>query len=168
MFERVFQWGLRNGSRVLFVAAAAILLIAVWQVFNGLLAGNSTYWSGLAYLFGALSSASFPLFCAVVIERIDLWLQRGSRCRQRGPRVVMVGAVGQSSAARIVADLFSDDRGDLHRLDRCYQRFLAWAAMAGKPAALRVTDTRSARSLARDRQALFGLIRNFSPVARLL
>jgi hypothetical protein len=77
MFERVFQWGLRNGSRVLFVAAAAILLIAVWQVFNGLLAGNSTYWSGLAYLFGALSSASFPLFCAVVIERIDLWLQRG-------------------------------------------------------------------------------------------
>lgn len=93
MFERFFQWGLRNGTRLLFGAAVAILLVGLAQalnavamsprtrattVFGRLWEGLSIDWtSGLSYLFGGLSGAALPFFCALVIQRADLWLLKG-------------------------------------------------------------------------------------------
>jgi hypothetical protein len=92
MFERGFQWALKHGSRFLFCAAGIILLAGILQaidnVASGIRPGGTTYagrlgdalarnWRiGLPFLVGGLSTASIPFFCALVIQRIDRWMQR--------------------------------------------------------------------------------------------
>jgi hypothetical protein len=91
MFERFFQWVLGHGSRLLFGAAVAILLVGLAPAINAasmssrtreltyfgrLWEGLSIDWtSALSYLISGLSSASLLFFCALVIQRIDLWMQ---------------------------------------------------------------------------------------------
>jgi hypothetical protein len=91
MFERMFQWALRYGTRLLFSAAVVILLLSIAQAVNAvslnareragtyfgrLWEGLSIDWTtGLAYLVGGVSGASLPFFCALVIQRIDLRMQ---------------------------------------------------------------------------------------------
>jgi hypothetical protein len=93
MFERFFQWGLRHGPRLLFGAAMLILLLAVGEAINVLAKdpnsrsmtyagrlwdGFSTAWpSALPPLMRAAEGAALPFFCALLIQRIDLWLQTG-------------------------------------------------------------------------------------------
>jgi hypothetical protein len=93
MFERIFQWALRHGPRILFGAAVVILLLELLQVANLLVSnlspGRAPYDSrlldvlakiwlqGLIYLVGGLSSASLPFFCALVVQRIDFAMQKG-------------------------------------------------------------------------------------------
>ena len=90
MFERVFQWALRHGPRLLFALAAAILMMSVAQgidtisvsgqtrartVFGRLWDGLSIDWTmALIFLSAGLSGAALPFFCTLVIQRIDLRL----------------------------------------------------------------------------------------------
>jgi hypothetical protein len=92
MFERFFQWVLRHGPSVLCGTAVVILLVGVGQAidtvriepgtrattyFGRLWEGLSISWNpGLWHLLRALSTAAWPFFGALVIQRIDLWLQR--------------------------------------------------------------------------------------------
>jgi hypothetical protein len=93
MFERIFQWALKQGPRLLFGAAVVILLLAVGETINALAMEPTSrsriyagrLWDGLTVawptalppLVRGLSSATLPFFCALVIQRIDLWLQKG-------------------------------------------------------------------------------------------
>jgi hypothetical protein len=101
MFERFFQWTLRHGPRLLVGAAAAILLVGLAQAINAismssrgramtyfgrLWEGLSIDWtSSLSYLFQGLSGAALPFFCALVIQRADLWLMRGGAIAAMAP-----------------------------------------------------------------------------------
>ena len=92
MFERFFQWVLKNGSRVLFVAALILVLVGVGQGIQAIVsrtdsravthAGRilealSEVWPlVLGYVFDALSIASLPFFGALVIHRIDQWTSK--------------------------------------------------------------------------------------------
>jgi hypothetical protein len=89
MLERFFQWGMRHGARLLFGATVAILLVEFVQAVNvvasaptsrsttyaGRLAdGLAANWpNALPFLFDGLATASLPFFCALVIQRSDLW-----------------------------------------------------------------------------------------------
>lgn len=72
MFERVFQWTVRNGSRVLFAVAA--LVIAVSLFMNMLNAMQVTHTGSEVFLLigasvlVALKDAMLPLVAAIVIE----------------------------------------------------------------------------------------------------
>jgi hypothetical protein len=103
MFERFFQWGLRNGSKLLFGVAVLIVLVGVVEAIVAIapITGRSrasTYMgllmSGLGqswplmlnHVFSALSSAATPLFGALLIHRLDLGHQAaatGLHCRLR-------------------------------------------------------------------------------------
>ncbi|MDB5486617.1 MAG: hypothetical protein JWQ58_332 [Reyranella sp.] len=87
----MFNWSLKQGSSLLFGAAAIILLVAVIQTVAPVLASLDvrapTYagrlfdamaksWQiSLPVLVSGLGDAVLPFFCALVIQRIDLWLQ---------------------------------------------------------------------------------------------
>lgn len=89
----MFNWSLKQGSRLLFYAAAIILLVAVVQGVAPVLASLDvrapTYagrlfdamaksWeASLLMLVGGLSNAALPFFCALIIQRIDTWLEAG-------------------------------------------------------------------------------------------
>lgn len=94
MFERFFQWSLKHGPRVLFVVAVIMLLVGVLQSIGAvaatdikvrttthverLLEALATSWpQSLPYLVAGLSGASLPFFCGLVVQRVDLWLQKG-------------------------------------------------------------------------------------------
>jgi hypothetical protein len=101
MFERFFRWALKHGPRLLFGAAVVILLAGLGRVVNVLASDSSTrsrtyagrLWDGLAnswdnalpFLIGGLSSAALPFFCALLIQRIDLWMQGGGAAAAAAP-----------------------------------------------------------------------------------
>jgi hypothetical protein len=89
MFERFYQWALRRGSRCLFVVAVAMVLISLWQTIVALSAGFQSFWTSIFLVFQALSNAAVPFFFAIVIERIDLWLQRGGTIAVVAPAAVL-------------------------------------------------------------------------------
>jgi hypothetical protein len=86
---------------LLFGAAVVILLLAVGEAINALavdpnsrsrtyagrmMDGLAVAWpSALAPLIRGLASAAFPFFCALVIQRIDLWLQKSGTIVVTGP-----------------------------------------------------------------------------------
>lgn len=106
----MFNWSLKQGSRLLFCAAAIILLAAVIEAVALVLANLDvrapTYagrlfnamaksWQmSLPVLVGGLSNAVLPFFCALVIQRIDLWLKAG------GTIVAVASAPAPSWVAR--------------------------------------------------------------------
>lgn len=95
MFERLFQWALKQGPRLLFAVALLVLLGGLIQAVNVVVpllpsgrGDRSTgmfyiarFWAGLSiqwplvleYISGALWSAMFPLFGALIIHRLDRW-----------------------------------------------------------------------------------------------
>jgi hypothetical protein len=75
MFERFFQWGLKNGTRLLFGVAALILLVAVIEILLSL----DRRTEALTYVLFGLTNAPLPLFCALVIQRLDQWTHDGGR-----------------------------------------------------------------------------------------
>jgi len=96
----MFQWSLRHGPRILFCAAVAILLLALLQVVDLIVSNlgargtyvarlldvlSRTWIAGLTHLVSGLSNAAVPFFCALVIQRIDLWIQRDGRAAAVGP-----------------------------------------------------------------------------------
>ena len=89
----MLNWSLKQGSRLLFYAAAIILLVALIQATAPVLASLDvrapTYagrlfdaiaksWeASLLMLVSGLSNAALPFFCALIIQRVDLWLEAG-------------------------------------------------------------------------------------------
>ncbi|MEA3053579.1 MAG: hypothetical protein QOG72_2482 [Sphingomonadales bacterium] len=84
-----YRWSMRHGSRILFALAAVLLLCGLMQAVMTLLQSGSDYlvsgrddralmrWLliGTA-VFGTFSSAVWPLFGALVIDRLDRRQQR--------------------------------------------------------------------------------------------
>ena len=87
------NWSLKQGSRLLFYAAAIILLAAVVQAVEPVLASLNvrapthagrvfeamakSWEASLLMLMSGLSTAALPFFCALIIQRIDTWLEAG-------------------------------------------------------------------------------------------
>jgi uncharacterized membrane protein len=88
MFERVFQWTVRYGSRLLFAVAAMMVLLGAAatvvrfantaaQVAAGRAAYDLPYGYLLMLLGGLLSAvkeAVVPLVAAIVLDRFDRWI----------------------------------------------------------------------------------------------
>ena len=72
MFERVFQWTVRNGSRALFAVAALViassLSMNMWNAMHESYAGSEVFLVIVAGLLAALKDAMLPLVAAIVIE----------------------------------------------------------------------------------------------------
>jgi hypothetical protein len=72
MFERVFQWTVRNGARVLFamavLAGALSLSMNTWNAFHESYLGHDVLLVLAAGLFAALKDMMIPLVAAIVIE----------------------------------------------------------------------------------------------------
>jgi hypothetical protein len=112
MFEWLFQWGLRNGSRLLFGVAVLIVLVGVIEAgvaiapvtgrsrastyIGALMSGIGQSWPlMLNHLFSAFSSAAAPLFGALLIHRLDL--------RYQAPATGLALPVAPSRAVRLGA-----------------------------------------------------------------
>lgn len=93
MFERFFQLAMKYGARLLFAVAALIVLMGIFDgvqsvmprgravpetrlsYVTAFLEGLSVGWPQFVFsIMQALPSATFPLFGALVIHRIDRWL----------------------------------------------------------------------------------------------
>ena len=99
MFDRAFQWFLRHGPRVLFALAG---LVGVVSFLHALLVGVTTsigrlhssvgfphlLWFGASGLQAALSNMVTPLLGALLINRLDRWLD--SREKLDPPRTPTV------------------------------------------------------------------------------
>jgi hypothetical protein len=72
MFERFFQWGLRNGTRILFGAALIVLIAGLLRAIAGAyFTQQATVFFG--QVFGAVHDASLPFFAALVVHRLEMW-----------------------------------------------------------------------------------------------
>ena len=89
MFERVFQWTMRRGSRILFWLSLPYLFVALlqfvaWiiQMFveerSGFLQQTVIVLVGVRWLY-TLSTLALLLFGALVIDRLDRWLGSSPR-----------------------------------------------------------------------------------------
>jgi hypothetical protein len=70
MFERIFSWSMRHGSRLLFAASLLMLLAGIA---NLVLAGRmDSDWSSHVYnwLYGYVTPAAYLLFGAVLTDRL--------------------------------------------------------------------------------------------------
>jgi ABC-type transport system involved in cytochrome c biogenesis permease subunit len=83
MFDRLYEGAMRRGSRLLFAIAVLLFLAGLVSTFIFASASASPYeqsraeWPAvLAQLMSAGSFAVMPLFAALLIDRIDLWLGR--------------------------------------------------------------------------------------------
>ena len=99
MFERSFQWALKRGARLLFAVSLLFVLAGFVEAVNAVvhmqsdgrgdrstatyylvrfLRGLAVGWpTALQFIVGGLWSATFPLFGALVINRLDHWRDRG-------------------------------------------------------------------------------------------
>ncbi len=72
MFERAFQWTVRNGSRLLFAMAALVAALSLsmntWNAFHESYLGHDKLLVIGAGVFAALKDAMIPLVAAIVIE----------------------------------------------------------------------------------------------------
>lgn len=72
MFERIFQWTVRNGSRVLFAIAvliiAASIALNIWNTLHESYVGVDMVLVIASGVVAALKNGMLPLVAAVVIE----------------------------------------------------------------------------------------------------
>ena len=90
MFEHMFQWTVRHGSRLLFAVAVLIFALGVLATIvrfantaEQVAAGHAVYelpYGNVMLLLGgvlsALKEAAVPLAAAIVLDRFDRWLER--------------------------------------------------------------------------------------------
>ncbi|MDB5711473.1 MAG: hypothetical protein JWL96_3543 [Sphingomonas bacterium] len=73
MFERVFQWTVRNGSRVLFGLAVLIFALSIsnntWSALRDSYLRGDRYIILIAGITAAMKDAFLPLIAAIAIER---------------------------------------------------------------------------------------------------
>jgi hypothetical protein len=80
MFERLFCWAMRNGSRLLFALAVImplLLLVETLSLIGGFGPQNDLHpdWSRIVtQLLSAFSVTVMPLFGALLINRFDRYL----------------------------------------------------------------------------------------------
>ena len=72
MFERTFQWTIRNGSRALFAIAIALILFGTlmnaWNTLHGSYSNRDAALEIFGGFVAALRSALLPLVAAIAIE----------------------------------------------------------------------------------------------------
>ena len=75
MFERIYSWSMRNGSRILFIAAILVLLIGMltlaWE-FRGSnnITGSPSAYMAVSMFLGQLVPSAFLFLGAVLADRL--------------------------------------------------------------------------------------------------
>jgi hypothetical protein len=75
MFERLFQWTIRNGTRTLFGLALTLFVFGAithsWNYYRDGMTGADLLLFALSGIVGSLSAAMIPLTAAILIERFQ-------------------------------------------------------------------------------------------------
>jgi len=73
MFERAFQWTVRNGSRLLFAVAILLLLfgtlMTAWNTLHMSYSGSDAALTIIGGFISGLRTAMLPLVAAIAIEQ---------------------------------------------------------------------------------------------------
>ena len=73
MFERLFDYTVGNGPRILFAIAILVfgfgLFTSIWNSAHQSMEGSDVLLATVGGLFGALAGAAPPLIAAIVLER---------------------------------------------------------------------------------------------------